>query len=92
MFSSPFGKRYFPFEAIAAKFDFPADIHTDIPPVLSQTGCDSKWPLRQGMKLIISVQSRFEFLEPKSIVYFKIVWVFLALILDLEPVSLMLIN
>ena len=40
----------------------------------------------------ISVQSRLGFSKPNSIVHFKIVWGFSALILHPEPVSLMLIK
>ena len=39
-------------------------------------------PSKKGKKGIISVQSGFGFLKPYSIVHFKIVWIFFALILD----------
>ena len=66
-------------EAITRNVNFPADIHTDPPPVLTKTRCNSEWPLPQGKKLVISVQGDFGFSKPNSIIDFKIVGVFFGL-------------
>ena len=79
-------------QAIARNVNFPADIHTNPPPVLTKTRCNSEWPLPQGKKLIISVQGGFGFSKPNSIIDFKIVGDFSTLILNPKPVSLMLFD
>ena len=91
-FNSILGGGDLSLEAIARNVNFPADIHTNPPPVLTKTRCNSEWPLPQGKKLVISVQGGFGFSKPNSIIDFKIVGVFSTLILNPKPVSLMLLD
>ena len=75
---------------ITPKSNFPVHIQTDLPPVFFKTGCNSKWPLPEAKKRIISVHSSFRFSNPNF--RFKTVWLFSALMMDPEPVSLMPMN